>query len=102
MVKKLPAKAVYTRDMGSVLRLGRCPGRGNSNPLQYSCLESPMDKRSLAAYSPWGCKELDTTEYAHTYSNKNLEIKNNKSNRSTRNKIKQINLMAVMFCSSGI
>ena len=30
-------------------------------PLQYSCLENSMD-RSLAGYSPWGCKELDTTE----------------------------------------
>ena len=34
---------------------------GNGNPLQYSCLENPMDK-SLVGYSPWGCKESDTTE----------------------------------------
>ena len=75
MVKKLPAKAGHTRDMGSVPRLGRSPGRGNGSPLQYSCLKRPMDKRSLANYSPWGCKELDTTEHAHTYSNKDLKIK---------------------------
>ena len=34
----------------------------NGNPLQYSCLESPMDRRSLVGYSPWGRKESDTTE----------------------------------------
>ena len=32
------------RDMGSIPGLGRSPGEGNGNPLQYSCLESPMDK----------------------------------------------------------
>ena len=39
------------------------PGEGNGNPLQYSCLENPMDWRSLVGYSSWGCKELDTTEW---------------------------------------
>ena len=38
------------------------PGVGNGNPLQYSCLENPHGQRSLAGYSPWTCKELDTTE----------------------------------------
>ena len=38
----------------------RSPGVGNGNPLQYSCLEDVQ--RSLAGYSPWGCKESDTTE----------------------------------------
>ena len=32
-----------------------------STPLQYSCLGTPMDKRSLVGYSPWCCKESDTT-----------------------------------------
>ena len=40
VVKNPPAKA---SDMGSVLRLERSPGGGNSNPPQYSCLENPMD-----------------------------------------------------------
>ena len=35
---------------------------GHGNPLQYSCLENPQGLRSLAGYSPLGCKELDTTE----------------------------------------
>ena len=30
-------------DLGSIPRLGRCPGEGNGNPFQYSCLENPMD-----------------------------------------------------------
>ena len=30
--------------MGSILRLGRCPGGGNGNPPQYSCLENTMDR----------------------------------------------------------
>ena len=37
-------------------------GEGNGNPLQYSCLENSMDKGALAGYSPWGCRESDTTE----------------------------------------
>ena len=42
----------------------RSPRGGHSNPLQYFYLENPMDtgQRSLAGYSPWGCKESDTTE----------------------------------------
>ena len=44
------------RDLGSIPRSERPLGEGNSNPLQYSCLENPMDRRSLASYSPWGCK----------------------------------------------
>ena len=34
--------------------LEKSPGEGNGTPLQYSCLGNPMDKRSLAGYSPWG------------------------------------------------
>ena len=47
-------------DLGSILGLGRSPGEGHGNPLQYSCLEKPHAQRSLASYSPWICKELDT------------------------------------------
>ena len=38
------------------------PGGGHGNPVQYSCLENPHGWRSLAGYSPWGLKELDTIE----------------------------------------
>ena len=39
---------------------------GNGTPLQYSCLENPMDRRTWLGYSPWGCKESDTTERLHS------------------------------------
>ena len=34
-------------DLGSIPGLGRCPGEGNGSPLQYSCLENPMDSGAL-------------------------------------------------------
>ena len=40
MVKSLPANAGDTRDMGLIPRLGRFPGGGHGDPLQYSCLEN--------------------------------------------------------------
>ena len=43
MVKNPPANAV---DLGSIPGSGRSPGEGNGNPLQYSCLENPMDRGS--------------------------------------------------------
>ena len=39
----------YTGDMGSVPGLGRSPGDGNGNPLQYSCLENSMDRGAWQA-----------------------------------------------------
>ena len=48
-------------DMGSIPGLGRSPGEGKGNPLQYSCLENSMDRGALCA-SPWGGKESDMTE----------------------------------------
>ena len=50
-------------DLGSIPGLGRSPGGGHGNPLQYSCLESPHGQRSLAGYSPWSHKESDMTEW---------------------------------------
>ena len=41
--------------------LGRAPGEGNGNPLQYSCLGKSHGQSSLAGYSPWGHKESNTT-----------------------------------------
>ena len=43
-------------DLGSVPGLGRSPGGGHGNPLQYSFLQNPHGQRSLAGYSPWGCR----------------------------------------------
>ena len=39
------------RDMGSIPGLGGSPGEGNGNPLQYSCLENPMDRGAWWAQS---------------------------------------------------
>ena len=44
VVKNLPANAADIKDAGSILELGRSPGEGNGNPLQYSCLGNPMDR----------------------------------------------------------
>ena len=44
MIKNLPADAGDPRDAGSVPGLGKSPGEGNGNPLQYSCLENPRDR----------------------------------------------------------
>ena len=44
VVKDLPANAGDVRDVGSILGSGRSAGGGNGNPLQYSCLENPMDR----------------------------------------------------------
>ena len=44
VVKNLPANAGDRRDMGSTPGLGRSPGGGHGNPLQYHCLENPMDR----------------------------------------------------------
>ena len=60
------------RDLGSVPGLGRCPGGRHGNPLQYSCLENVHGQRSLAGYSPWGCKGSDMTEWLSTHKVNNL------------------------------
>ena len=64
-VKNLPAvreTAFSARDVGSIPGSGGYPGEGNSNSLQYSCLENPPDRGAWGGgYKPRGHKELDTT-----------------------------------------
>ena len=62
VVKNPCAGAEDIRDLGSVPGLGRSPGGGHGNPLQYSCLENPHGQRGLAGYSLCGHKESDTTK----------------------------------------
>ena len=57
-------------DLSSIPGLGRSPGGRPGNPLQYSCLEN---QRSLAGYSPWGCKESDTTGWLSSAQHKDNE-----------------------------
>ena len=52
VIKNLP--------VGLISGPGRSPGQGNGNPLQYS--PESHGQRSLACYSPWGCKKSDTTQ----------------------------------------
>ena len=49
-------------DLGLILGSEISPGEGNGHSVQYSCLENSMDRGELLGYSPWGHKELDTTE----------------------------------------
>ena len=59
MVKNLIAIA---GDLGSMPGLGRSPGEGNVNPLQYSCLGNPMDREAWWATVHEVAKELDKTK----------------------------------------
>ena len=69
MVKSLPAKAGDAGDAHSIPGSGRSPGVGTGNPLQYACLENPMDREAWWANSSQSCKELDMSEHTctHTY-----------------------------------
>ena len=58
--------AYSVEDLSLVPGLGRSPGGGHGNLLQYSCLESLHEQRSLKGYSPWGCNESDMTELLST------------------------------------
>ena len=62
VVKNPPANAGRHNRHGFDFWVERSAGGGDGNPLQYSCLENPMDKRSLVGYSVWGRRESDTTE----------------------------------------
>ena len=63
MVNNLPANAEDARDGGSIPGSGRSPGKGNGNPLQYSCLENPKD-RGVWSATVHGVAESDTTDHA--------------------------------------
>ena len=61
MVNNMPADA---RDVGPIPELGRSPGGAHGNPLQYSCLENPMNRGAWRVR--WGREELDRTAIKHT------------------------------------
>ena len=61
VVKKLPANGEDIRYMGLTPGLGRSPGEGNGNPLQYSCLENPKTEEPGELQSKES-QESDTTE----------------------------------------
>ena len=61
VVKNMPADAGDIRDAGSIPGSGRSPGGEHGNPLQYSCLENPMDRGAWLA-TVHGVTESDTTK----------------------------------------
>ena len=59
VVKNPPASAGDTRDPDSIPASGRSPGGGHGNPLQYSCLENPMDRVA------WQAKSMGSQRVGH-------------------------------------
>ena len=84
--KESACNAGDTGNPGSIPGFRKSPGEGHGNPLQYSCLENPMDRGAWrATRSPWGCKQLDTTEATwHTYTS-----------------VKEISFFPLLFCLAG-
>ena len=72
VVKNLLASAGDSRDMGSVLHLGKFPGGGNGNPLQYCCLKNSMDREAWRATvhgvtKSWTRLNTHTHTHIHTH-----------------------------------
>ena len=65
-VKNLSTNAGDIRDIGSICGSVRSPEKGNATHSSILAWEIP-EQRSLAGYSPWGCKELDTIEQLNMY-----------------------------------
>ena len=63
MVRNPPANGGATEHVGLIAGSGRSPGGGHGNPLQFSCLENPMDRRAWQATVHGVAKSwLDTIE----------------------------------------
>ena len=72
MVKNMPANARDTEDAGSIPGSGRSPGAGNGNPIQYSCLENPMDIGAWLT-TVHNVAESQTRLSAHTHTYTHME-----------------------------
>ena len=73
--------ACNSRDQGSIPGLGRSPGEGSSSPLQYSCLEDPMDRRtwwSIVHGVAKSCTWLSNYRF-HFFFNLDIKLANNKN-----------------------
>ena len=64
--------ACNTGDLGAIPGLGRSPGVGNGNTLQYPCLENPMDREAWRAVVHRLTKKSDMTEHTHTHTHTHL------------------------------
>ena len=67
VVKNPPANAEDIRDMGSIPGSGRANRGGHGNPLQYSCLENPMDRGAWQAIQSIGSQRVKMTEALSTH-----------------------------------
>ena len=82
MGKESTCSAGNTGDAGSIPGLGRSPGEGNGNTLQYSCLENPMDKGAYRSIA-WLVKKSQTrlNDYIHTHTHTHTQITSEKNQR---------------------
>ena len=75
VVKNLPDNAWDTNDEGLIPESGRSPGEGNGNPIQYPCLENPMDRGTWQATDPGVAKSWTGLKWLsmHALSLKNFQ-----------------------------
>ena len=75
MVKNPPASSRDLKDAGLIPGSGRSPGGGCGNPLQYSCLENPLDREAWWATVHGFAKKMDITKATyHILGNRRLTI----------------------------
>ena len=72
--KESTCNAADARDMVSISGSGRYPGERNGDPLQYSCLENPMERGAWQARVHGVTRELDTTEHGHMHTHTMLSL----------------------------
>ena len=74
LVKNPPVNAGDIRDPGLIPGLGRSPGEGNGNPLQYPCLENLMDRGAWWAAVHGAVKQSDMTEQLNNNNNQYIYL----------------------------
>ena len=74
MVKNMPANAGDVRDAGLILGLGRFPGGGNSNPLQYSCLQNSIDRGAWGLQSMGSMSQIRPSDWTSANNRKTISL----------------------------